>query len=184
MFEIGHTYDLEVLPETLDTTTLDIANLPVLTDSKKLLDYALNSSVDDIDFELHKKNLSTKTLAYMLSTSLQRLQIMNRLAENLNTLEDRMMEEASKSDIHPGTLLNIHQKLLERLEKEIASYHSPENPTINFFTMLENKTLNITQPGFSAMLSANKEEMDKAQNITVEGRKKINIIMDSIKNRI
>jgi hypothetical protein len=188
MFAIGCTHDLVRIPSELEIDNMSLSVLPVRGDSKQLLDYALNDQFDEVDFESQKNRISLKTMSYMMSVSLQRLQVMNRLAENLHVLEDRLMEHTSRDDVTTHTVLSVHQKLLDRLEKELSSYNSPENPTVNLFNVMENKIMNVTNiPGNSSMLNLlqdSKKEVSKSEVMAVEGRKKLNMLMDSIKGKL
>ena len=184
--EIGRSYDLLEIPESMEIDDTDVGSMIVTPDSKRLLDYALSDQTDSIDFEVQQSSVNNKSLAFMLSVGLSRLQNMNRLFDNLKQIEDRLMQYTESSEVNPGILMSIHQKMLDRLDKEISTYQSVDNPTVNLFSMIENKVLNITpgNKGMSNLLDAGAKEFNRAQDLSVTGRKKIGMIMDSVKGKI
>jgi hypothetical protein len=112
---------------------------------------------------------------------------MNTLFENLNKIEDRLMSVTDSGDTDAHTVMAIHKLMLDRLQKELSSYTSQENPAINFFSLVENKILNMQKsqdPMLGSLVSEGLSEFRKSEGLDLQGRKKMAMLMDSLRSKL
>lgn len=174
---LGETVEVKELPQDIFTPVVEMTTMRVTDKVQDLIDFAFEGEGVELDDPAKARNLvEKKGEVFTLAFALNRLKVIKDLLHNLDSVETKMRDKIGRDHISNKDLVQFHQQLLQRLEKELNFYSAKEKEgdILNLFK-IDARTINASggTEGLKKLASEAKGSADNLEELSPESRKKI-----------
>lgn len=193
MLILGKTRTIERLPKPFKNSEFQIE---IDNSSNAILEFATSNDYREIDIDTEKLNIDRKSVAFFLAVSHNRLKTFATILTSLQKIESEMIRRVENNpDLSNNGLVTFHEQMMKRLTMEIALYRNAETSdvfgnSVKIFDVKQDNrkvTVNNNLPSNlvpSDLVRSVETTMNSIEELTPDGRKKIEMLVNSISSKI
>ena len=166
----GLSKKLEKRPKPIKISSGAFNKLEITKGLDKLLNFAL---VGEKPSEEQVNSVQNSVDTFILGVSLSRLQIINKILTGLESIEGKMIAAVNSEKISNSYLIKFHERLLERLDKEMKYLSKKEGYEEILQVYNDNRQISV---GNNNAL----KNVSETPILPQEGRAKLTRLVDSV----